>query len=174
MNIEIERKFLLKAIPEPEPIEKIQIDQWYFKNESGIWERARKCESDVKGIYYIHTIKKTLEKGINLEDEKIISELEFETFVSQCNSPFTESKYISKERWVYPQEDLKWEVDIFHSGHYLIVAEIEIPEKDYKLSLPNFIKEKLIIEVTGIKQFSNKSLSNPINKIKNKKKSKQS
>lgn len=173
MNIEIERKFLLKAIPEPEPIEKIQIDQWYFKNSSGIWERARKCESDLKGVYFIHTIKKTIEKGVNLEDEKLISSDEFEKFVANCNNPNIDAKYISKERWVYPQDDLKWEVDIFHSGHYLIVAEIEIPKKDHKLDLPNFIKEKLIIEVTGIKQFSNKSLSNEINKSKTKKKSKQ-
>ena len=31
MNLEIERKFLLKSIPDEEPIEKIKIDQWYLK-----------------------------------------------------------------------------------------------------------------------------------------------
>ena len=35
MNIEIERKYLLKAIPKGEPIETIEIFQWYLKNSEG-------------------------------------------------------------------------------------------------------------------------------------------
>lgn len=173
MNIEIERKFLLKAIPHLEPIEKIQIEQWYLKNTSEIWERVRKCYSNINGEYFIHTIKKSLEKGVNLEDEKLITSDEFEDFVNNCSKPNVDSKYISKERWIYPQDELKWEVDIFHSGHYLIVAEIEVPKKNYKLIIPPFIKDKLIIEVTGIKEFSNRSLSNEISKSIINKKSKQ-
>ena len=162
MKIEIERKFLLKASPEETPEEVIKIEQWYLKTTSGIWERVRKCQSSKSGIYYIHTIKKSVSKGVNLEDEKQISQLEYENFTSYCNSGEFESKYITKERWVYPQEKLKWEVDIFHSGHHLVIAEIEIPKKTYKIEIPHFIKEKLLLEVTGLKQFSNKNLSNKI------------
>ena len=77
MNIEIERKYLLKAIPKGEPIETIEIFQWYLKNSEGIWERARSCYSDVKGFYFVHTIKKNIAPGINEEDEKTISSEEF-------------------------------------------------------------------------------------------------
>ena len=35
--IEIERKFVLKALPEIKPVEIIKIDQFYFKN-GDIWE----------------------------------------------------------------------------------------------------------------------------------------
>ena len=73
MNIEIERKFLLKAIPNKEPLETIEIFQWYLKNEAGIWERARSCYSDVRGFYFVHTIKKNIAPGINEEDEKDIT-----------------------------------------------------------------------------------------------------
>lgn len=159
MKIEIERKFLLKSIPEEIPSEVIKIEQWYQKR-NGVWERVRKCDSSSNGVYFVHTIKKTISKGVNMEDEKMIEEEEYNSFVSSCAISSNESRFITKERWVYPQGDLKWEVDIFHSGHHLVVAEIEIPTKTFKFEIPNFIGSKLLLEVTGMKQFSNKNLSN--------------
>lgn len=162
MKLEIERKFLLKSIPEKLPDEKIQIEQWYCKNYHGTWERVRKCDSNTNGVYYVHTIKKTVSKGVNMEDEKTISQKEYSEFIKNCKTSSNESRFIKKDRWVYQQDQLKWEVDIFHSGHHLVVAEIEIPKKTFKVEIPNFIKEKLLLEVTGLKQFSNKNLSNII------------
>ena len=162
MKLEIERKFLLKSLPDKEPKEIIKIEQWYLKNSSGIWERVRRCQSTLGGLYFIHTIKKSVSSGVNLEDEKIITEEEYNSFLSYCKSGDFQSKYITKERWVYPQDELKWEVDIFHSGHHLVIAEIEIPKKSYKIKIPDFIKSKLLLEVTGMKKFSNKNLSNKI------------
>jgi len=164
MNIEIERKFLLKAIPDLEPVETIEIFQWYRKNSKGIWERARSCYSDKRGFYFVHTIKKTIGKGINEEDEKLITSDEFNKFIEKCKNPKSQSRYISKERLIYPHGDLKWEVDVFNNGHHLIVAEIEIPTEDYDLDIPEFIKDKMLLEVTGMKQFSNKNLSNNVKK----------
>ena len=91
-----------------------------------------------------------------------MTEDEFTKFKNECLVS-KESKYISKERWIYPDGQLNWEVDMFNSGHHLIVAEIEIPTKRYKITIPNFIADKLLLEVTGYKQFSNRSLSNKIN-----------
>lgn len=159
MNIEIERKFLLKSIPNLTPQETIEIFQWYRKNSKGIWERARSCYSDKFGFYFVHTIKKNIGKGINEEDEKLISSDDFNKFVEKCKSS-KQARYISKERLIYPQGDLKWEVDVFNNGHHLIIAEIEIPTQDYHVDIPDFIQEKLLLEVTGLKQFSNKNLSN--------------
>jgi CYTH domain-containing protein len=42
------------------------------------------------------------------------------------------------------------------------VAEIEIPSEDYELEIPEFIQKKNLLEVTGLKQFSNRSLSNRV------------
>lgn len=164
MKVEIERKYLLKAMPDKKPDQVIKIEQWYWKNSLGIWERVRKCETNTNEIYFVHTIKKTISKGVNMEDEKIISIDEYNDFLSRCKFSESESRYITKERWVYQEGNLKWEVDIFHSGHHLVVAEIEIPKKSYKVDIPYYIKEKLLLEVTGLKQFSNKNLSNVIEK----------
>ena len=160
MNIEIERKFLLKAIPNKKPIEKIEIFQWYLKNSEGIWERARSCYSNINGFYFTHTIKKSIAPGVSEEDEKSITSDEFNQFLENCK--VSNSRYISKERLIYPHGDLKWEVDVFNNGHHLIVAEIEIPTVDYDVILPDFIKDKLLMEVTGMKQFGNRNLSNRI------------
>lgn len=167
LKLEIERKFLLKSMPDIEVSEIIKIEQYYLKNSRGIWERARSCESNIHGMSYIHTIKRNVGKGINEEDEHFLSAEEFNKFRDRCLKSI-ESRYIQKERWIYPHpySDLVWEVDIFRSGHHLIVAEIEVPTKSYRLILPEFIKEKLLLEVTGLKQFSNKNLSNRINIIR--------
>lgn len=162
MKLEIERKFLLKAMPDIKPTEIVKIDQYYFKNKEGIWERARSWNSNIKGVSYIHTVKKSVSKGVNLEDEKFLTKEEFDLFLNKCKSGTVESRFISKERWIYPDGKLYWEVDMFNSGHHLIVAEIEIPTKNHKITIPDFIENKLLLEVTGLKQFSNKNLSNKI------------
>ena len=162
MKLEIERKFLLKSMPDVEPIEKIIIDQWYWKNPSGTWERARTWHSNIHGKSWIHTIKKSVSKGVNIEDEKNLTEEEFKKFIAKCKQAGQEAKFISKQRWIYPHNDLKWEVDRFDKNHCLIIAEIEIPKKSFKIEIPHFIQEKLIVEVTGIKQFSNRNLSDYI------------
>lgn len=163
MNIEIERKFLLKSYPDKAPIEIIAIEQWYLKKKD-IWERVRMCTSDKNGVYYIHTVKKQLSKKVNLEDEKKITKEEYDSFINDCNSGKWESRFISKERWIYPHlsDNLKWEVDIFNGGHHLVIAEIEIPKKAYVVEIPDFINDKLLLEVTGMKQFSNKNLSDKL------------
>jgi len=162
MKLEIERKFLLKSMPDIPPAEIVKIDQFYLKNDIGTWERARSWDSNTKGKCWIHTVKKSVSKGVNLEDERFLTEKEFKEFKSKCLLSTTESRFISKERWIYPDGNLYWEVDIFNSGHHLIVAEIEIPTKNYKVNIPKFIDDKLLLEVTGLKQFSNRNLSNKI------------
>jgi len=159
MHLEIERKFLLKAMPEREPDEIVQIEQWYVKNKKGIWERARTWNSNVSGQNWIHTIKKSVSKGVNIEDEKALTKDEFLKFTKNCLEPKSESRYITKERYIYKDGDLKWEIDKFDNGYHLIIAEIEIPKKNFKVQIPEYIKQVLLIEVTGMKQFNNRNLS---------------
>jgi CYTH domain-containing protein len=157
--IEIERKFLLKAMPDILPSEIIKIDQFYFKNKEGIWERVRQYDSNVNGKKWIHTIKYRINEMSNEEIEKEISKKEFDKFKTKCYTNKLNARHIRKERWVYPDGDLKWEVDLFKDNYHLIIAEIEIPSEDYELNIPEFINKKSLLEVTGLKQFSNRSLS---------------
>jgi CYTH domain-containing protein len=164
-KIEIERKFLLKSLPNIKADDKFVINQYYLKNKSNIWERARTYHSEKSGDSYIHTIKKQISKSVNLEDENEMSELEFLDFKKKCEDSIN-SKFISKERYIYNDGDLKWEVDVFGNGYNLVIAELEIPKKSFRIKIPDFIHDVLLIEVTGLKQFSNKFLSLDMNKLK--------
>ena len=164
MKLEIERKFLLKSLPSINPTEIIKIEQYYHKNDSGVWERARSWNSNVNGMKYIHTVKKSVSKGVNLEDEYFMTKEEFNSFKETCFNSKNDSKFLTKERWIYPDNELLWEVDLFKGDLNIIIAEVEIPTKRYKVNIPQFITDKLLLEVTEFKQFSNRSLSNLIKK----------
>lgn len=159
--IEIERKFLLKAVPDLKPTEVIKIKQWYLKVE-GIWERARSMESSIYGIKWVHTIKTRISDISNLEEEYEMTKKDFDDFVKRCKSSKQNAKYITKKRRIYPDGERKWEVDVFSQKCHIIVAEVEIPSEDYELEIPEFIQKKNLLEVTGMKQFSNRSLSNRV------------
>jgi CYTH domain-containing protein len=159
--IEIERKFLLKAVPDLKPTEVIKIKQWYLKVD-GIWERARSMDSNIYGIKWVHTIKTRISDISNIEEEYDMDKDEFDDFVKRCKSAKQNARYITKERRIYPDGELKWEVDVFSQKCHIIVAEIEIPTEDYELEIPEFIQKKSMLEVTGLKQFSNRSLSNRV------------
>ena len=161
--IEIERKFLLKAIPDILPTEVVKIDQFYFKNKDGVWERVRQWNSNLYGKRWIHTIKTKISDFSNEEVEKDITKLEYEEFKKGCRENKSNSRYIKKERWIYPDGDLYWEVDIFKDKCHIVIAEIEIPSEDYDLNIPEFISKKTLLEVTGQKLFSNRSLSVKLN-----------
>jgi len=157
-TIEIERKFLLKKMPSIEPDEILDIEQYYWENSDGVWERARTYHSNINGDSYIHTIKTSVSKGISMEDESQMTKEEFEIFKNKCLLN-RNSKFINKKRYIYKYGDLKWEVDVFENDYKLIIAEIELPKKRYKLKFPDYIKDALLLEVTGLKQFNNRSLS---------------
>jgi CYTH domain-containing protein len=164
MKLEIERKFLLKSIPNLKADSVVEIEQFYFKNDSGIWERARSWHPRGGKKKYIHTIKKTVSKGVNIEDEHDLNSKEFLQFKSKCFQTPNESKFIKKTRHIYKDGNLKWEVDEFNSSCNLIIAEIEIPTKDYQVIIPEFLQDLVLLEVTGLKPFSNRSLAS---KLKN-------
>ena len=158
-KLEIERKFLLKSLPSIPPTDSIKIEQFYLK-KGRIWERVRSWVPLNGDIKYIHTIKKSISKGVCMEDENIISQEDFLGFKLECLSTGSESRSINKTRHIFPSSDgLYWEVDEFHNGYKLIVAEIEIPKKTYKINIPEFMSDLILMEVTGIKNFSNRNLS---------------
>jgi CYTH domain-containing protein len=55
-------------------------------------------------------------------------------------------------------EGLKWEVDTFWTAR-LVIAEIELPDIKYPIELPDWLQSELIMEVTGMEEFSNYRLS---------------
>lgn len=153
VNYEIERRFLLNKLPDMEFDEIKLISQYYGVDTVGNY-RVRREESPKKISYFI-TRKKFISEGVNEEDENPISKDEFGRRKSEC------TKVINKLRHVFYLEDgLKWEVDVF-KDFKMIAAEIEVPNLEYDIHMPEEIKDVLVEEITNRKDLSNFALAIP-------------
>ena len=157
VNLEIERKFLLKNLPE-EALRKIKheiihITQYYFLID-GIWQRFRIASSNT-GLKYIHTIKYSISPGVFQEDEKEISKQEF---IKNLGLYKKGARKIDKIRYVVKHKGLKFEIDVYKDLS-LVTLEVELPKIDHVYETPRFISKEILMELTGMRQFSNFNLS---------------
>ena len=155
MALEIERRFLIKNDNWKDFItKKILIEQGYLSQSLDDWIiRIRFTGKDFK-----ITLKKHIKNFTNFEFEYLIPRKDGETIMSNL------SNTIKKERFYLEVEKKSWIVDCFKEQNYpLKIAEIELSKEDEDLSLPSFISN----EITGLKHFSNFSLSHkPFSKWK--------
>jgi CYTH domain-containing protein len=154
MNLEIERKFLLKNNDwKKSVISETLYEQGYLHNEKDKTIRVR--TSDAKSFLTI--------KGGN-KDSFSHSEFEYEIPLNDGKnliSDFCGDKIISKTRYIVPIEnsERKWEIDIFHGENQgLIVAEIELGSEDEVFEKPEWLGE----DVTFDNRYKNaKLVENP-------------
>lgn len=147
---EIERKFLLKRFPRLEKINFVLlIDQWYHSDGF----RYRYQVNTSTGIVEIFKTKKTnISKGVNQEEETMLTQEEFDEL------DLSNSLHVRKTRTVIKYKGHKLEIDRY-DGINIVILEIELNDLDEKFLLPKYIDKEILYEVTGIKEFSNKSLA---------------
>ncbi len=152
MAQEIERKFLVKGDFMPFVKKQTRITQGYL---SSVPERTVRVR--IKGDKGFITIK-----GIGNESGASRYEWEKEISVEEVNEllKLCEPGIIDKTRYIVPASDgLKFEVDEFYGDNDgLTVAEIELPDEDFKFVKPEWLGE----EVTGdVKYFNSMLMKNP-------------
>ncbi len=152
MAQEIERKFLVKGDFMPFVTKQTRITQGYL---SSVPERTVRVR--IKGDKGFITIK-----GIGNESGASRYEWEKEISVEEVNEllKLCEPGIIDKTRYIVPASDgLKFEVDEFYGDNDgLTVAEIELPDEDFKFVKPEWLGE----EVTGdVKYFNSMLMKNP-------------
>jgi len=161
-NREIERKFLLKKFPQnslvtlaSKGLKIFDIEQFYFKVDGKKKRfRVKTNDNDNKKTYY-QTEKTMFGPGEFEEIEKVISEDEFfEVF----NANKKKGSVITKDRFVVKMNGLDWEVDRYKNID-LVILEVELDDIKQEIKIPKFLKELIVMEVTGVKEFSNHSLS---------------
>tara|TARA_R110000772_G_scaffold20466_5_gene56933 strand:+ start:92829 stop:93323 length:495 start_codon:yes stop_codon:yes gene_type:complete len=161
MEYEIERKFLLKNLPEVKYDKILLIYQYYLEDDGDWTDRIRKISSS-DGIIYLRTRKLKVSRLANEEDEIEITIEEYEEIKKSAVSK------VIKKRHVINYGDYKWEVDLFTNIN-IILCELEIvttkdkldemTDKLSNIEMPLFIQRNLITEVSDMTNFSNKSLS---------------
>ena len=161
MAAEIERVFLLRAMPEPMPAgETWRIEQGYLPpaeeggaGEAGMLEgRLRRIERPDGSVRHVHTVK----RGTGLVREEVEREVDAATFARGW--PRTEGRRLSKVRVRVRDGDRVWEVDRF-AGLPVVLAECELPAADAPLAIPAWLAPWIEREVTEDPAYRNYELA---------------
>lgn len=143
---EIERKFLVAGEFRHLATAKNRICQGYLSADPERTVRVR-----IYGDKGFITIKGASNGMSRFEWEKEIPADEAEMLLRLCLPGMVE-----KVRYIVPMDDLKFEVDeFFGENEGLVMAEIELPDENRKIELPDWLGE----EVTGDKRYYNSYLS---------------
>jgi adenylate cyclase len=164
MVAEIERRFLpaTRDLSFLEGIEGIPIVQGYLHNE-GMTSRVR-----IAGDNAFLTFKgKSQGKKLKVKNKskskavKCRAKPEFEYPIPMDDAlelieEHTIGKLVIKTRYPVPVGEHIWEVDVFH-GHLqgLVICEVELTSLKEEFEVPAWAG----MEITGIKQYSNRNLS---------------
>ena len=149
MNIEIERKFLVKN----EDFKKLSYKEEVFKQGYLNSDKTRNVRIRVTNDKAFLTIKGASNASgtTRFELEKEINRQEAEQLLLLC-----EPTIIEKKRYYIKNDDLIFEVDEFYADNKgLILAEIELNSEHQKFKKPDWLGK----EVTGNKEYYNSYLS---------------
>jgi adenylate cyclase len=147
VKVEIERKFLVKNQDWKKLIvEKHSIQQGYLNTDKSCNVRVRIMNNlafiTIKGKR-INTARPEFEYEIPLNDAESILKL-------------SKTSIIKKTRFTVNHQGQIWEIDQFEGDNQgLVIAEIELKQKDKAIGLPNWIGT----EISNDERFYNLSLS---------------
>jgi CYTH domain-containing protein len=148
---EIERKYLLRAMPVGVVATRVcEIDQGYLPGNR-IRERIRRIQQP-EAARFVRTIK--MGAGI---DRFELEEDTTEQFFSAV-WPLTRGRRVHKRRHFLNDGPVEWVVDEFLDRE-LVLAEIELERVDQTVTLPAWLTNVLVREVTDEPAMTNFSLA---------------
>jgi len=154
--MEIERKYLLRFVPEmARDGRRLDIAQGYVPG-SKLHERIRRVSvlhgSGRKEVRFYRTVK--LGEGVTrTEVEEETTEAIFLTMW-----PLTKRHRLRKRRFEVDVDGQTWEIDEFKNRD-LVLAEIELDSEDEKVRFPDWLAPAVQREVTGEPEFQNINLA---------------
>ena len=149
MSKEIERKYLVRGSSyRHQAIQKKDMMQGYLSLDPDATVRIR-----IVGDKAFITVKSRNIGAVRNEWEYPVPIEEAKEMLRSC----CKSRLIEKTRYIVEApHNLKWEIDEFHGSlDGLVIAEIELPDEDFEVALPDFIGE----DVTGNPRYYNSSLA---------------
>jgi CYTH domain-containing protein len=152
MNVEIERKYLLNALPKfPSASQTYEIDQGYIPGEK-LLERLRRQRDGNNVTRYFRTVK----LGSGVQRMELEDETDPRTFEHLWQ--LTEGRRLKKRRYVVPNGKDNWEIDEF-TDRPLWLAELELDHADADVKIPEWLEPVLVREVTDEPEYSNRKLA---------------
>ena len=146
-DVEIERKYLLRGLPEAaRAAPAVELEQGYLPGDR-LRERLRH-EVDGAGDRFWRTVK----LGTGVARTEIEEPTTSEIF--QAMWPLTAGKRVHKRRYRLG----RWEIDLFLDRD-LVLAEIELASEDEPVDIPDWLSPYLEREVTGDPAYVNLNLA---------------
>lgn len=152
MHREIERKYLLRALPAmPAARDVFEIEQGYIPGER-IGERLRKQRGRDGVTRWFRTVK----LGHGVERLELEDETDQRTFEHLW--VLTEGHRLRKRRHLVADGRALWEIDEFLDRD-LVLAEIELTHADDRVDIPDWLAPVLVREVTDEREYTNRHLA---------------
>ena len=150
-SVEIERKYLLRALPEAACAgEVLEIEQGWLPGGQ-VRDRLRRVRGP-EGERFLRTIK----LGSGLKRSEFEEPIAPELFARLW--PLTEGRRVRKRRYRVREGDHVWEIDAFLDRD-LVLAEVELSREDEEVPLPEWLVGYIEREVTGDPDYSNVNLA---------------
>ena len=162
--LEIERKYLIEY-PDIKFLESLkncaatEITQVYIQPSNGEKYRVRK-RGFLGNYTYFHTIKRLIGGFKRVEEEKIITEEDYENYLKEENASKIQ---LSKTRYCLMYENKYFEIDVFPFWDDKAYIEIELKSEDETVILPPFIN--VIKDVSTDRSYTNLSLAKIYGKV---------
>jgi CHAD domain-containing protein/CYTH domain-containing protein len=148
---EIERKFLLSALPpEASAAPAQEIEQGWLPGER-LRERLRRV-TDADGERFYRTVK----LGSGIQRLELEEETSAELFAALW--PHTAGCRVAKRRYKVRDGAFTWEIDAFRDRD-LLLAEVELPDPDTAVTIPTWLAPHLVRDVTGDPAYLNINLA---------------
>lgn len=132
------------------------IEQGCILHGPGSYLRIRKSSCNNLNDWYMTFKQKDADRTIEIENK--IEERDANDLWKRCYWT------LKKDRYVYEENEQKWEIDLFKNDQkiYFILAEIELEENSIRpKKIPHMLKKHLLFEVPLTDdRFSNKRLGN--------------
>jgi len=159
--LEKERKFRIDGFDTALiPAEAVRTDvvQTYLLSKDGTAERVR-ARGDSNDVFvFTHTIKEPRSPGVSVEQERIISHLEYTSLLAQADIA---RQPIHKTRWCFSYKGQYCELDVFKGKHEgLVMLEIEYDGDPESVEPPPFLGT--VTDVTDNSKYSNYSLAKAV------------
>lgn len=150
-GLEIERKYLLRRLPEiPPGAEVLEVAQGWLPGKR-IRERVRRVRS-AAGTKYVRTLK----FGLGVTRGEVEEPTTLEVFLPLWE--LTKDCRVRKRRYRVREGDLVWEIDEFLDRE-LSLAEVELPNAEVQPALPDWLEAFVVRDVTDDKRYTNLQLA---------------
>lgn len=150
-GVEVERKYLLSGRPPRMPRGRLQrLEQGYLPGERLV-ERLRRIRAG-RSVSHLRTVK----VGSGIRRLEVEEECSAEVFATLW--PLTKGKRVRKRRHLVRDGTQTWAIDVF-TDRDLVLAEIELPSVESEVTIPEWLAEVLLREVTDDAQYVNAVLA---------------